>query len=301
MKFAAIDIGSNAVRFQVSKVNSFRGVDSIKKIEYVRFPLRLGEDVFSKGLITDQKIEKFQKLLHSFRILMDLYEVDEYLACATSAMREASNGKKLVKKIKNELGIKVQIISGQDEALMIKNALRSSMDKGFYIHIDVGGGSTEINIFLNQQKVESSSFRIGTVRSINEEYKREVWDAMRKWIEKKTNSKDHEIIAVGTGGNINKLAELSYKKPGKLISYKKIKSVRKYISKFSFDERVNFLQMNEDRADVILPASDIYLSVMQWSGAKNILVPNIGLKDGIIQYLYDKHISQLSFDFKLNL
>lgn len=301
MKFAAIDIGSNAVRFQVSKVNSFKGVDSFKKIEYVRFPLRLGEDVFSKGVITDRKFEKFEKLLHSFRILMDLYEVDEYLACATSAMREARNGKKISKKIKNDLGIKIQVISGQDEALMIKNALKSSMDKGYYVHIDVGGGSTELNIFLNQQKVESSSFRIGTVRSINEEYQSEVWEAMKKWVEKKTKYRGQEIVAVGTGGNINKLAELSYKKPGKLISYKKLKSVKKYISGFSFNERVNYLQMNEDRADVILPASEIYLSVMRWSGAKKILVPNIGLKDGIIQYLYDKHISQLTFDFPLNL
>ena len=228
---------------------------------------------------------------------MDLYEVDEYLACATSAMREAKNGKKVIKKIQNDLGLPIITITGNEEALLIKNALKSSMSSGHYLHIDVGGGSTELNLFTNQKKVESASFRVGTVRSIKEDYRKEVWDAMKKWVKKRSGKLNEEVISIGTGGNINKMAELAYSKPGKHLSIKNLKSVKNFIETHSFEERVNVLQMNEDRADVILPAAEIYLSVMQWSDSKNILIPNIGLKDGIIQYLYDKYKLQLALDF----
>ncbi|UII31595.1 phosphatase [Fulvivirga ulvae] len=298
MKLAAIDIGSNAIRLQVTNTIRTKGQLNFKKLEYVRFPLRLGQDVFNTGSISPSKKAKFKKLMKAFKLLIDLYEVDDYMACATSAMRESKNGMEIVKEIEEDVKLKIRVIDGKNEALLINNAISSFLDKKKnYLHIDVGGGSTELTIIKGGRKVESRSFKIGSVRRLEHNDSPIIWRNMKKWVSEKMVEYKDKITAVGTGGNINKIFELAQKSPGDKMSLTKVKEVQTFIRGLSMDDRINELQLNPDRADVIIPASEIYIAVMEWAGAKNIIVPDVGLKDGIMQHLYERNTNKQTIKF----
>lgn len=287
MKIAAIDIGSNAARLQISSVLYDGENTSFKKVEYVRFPLRLGHDVFSFGSITPESEARTTKLMECYRLLLELHEVEGYMACATSAMRESANGSEVVERIAKATGIKIQMIDGIKEAQLINNVVVNSLEDGQYLHIDVGGGSTELNLYFNRQKIATKSFKIGSVRLLEGKESKGAWQKMEKWIE--DNVDDLEpIMAVGTGGNISKLFNLVSKTADNTTSIAELKRMRDFIASFTQEERVHKLRLNADRADVIVPAADIYISVMKWSGATEIVVPDLGLKDGIIQLVYEK-------------
>ena len=290
MKLAAIDIGSNAIRLQVSKVLTSADQVIFKKLEYVRFPLRLGQDVFSEGSISDASQQRFVKLMRAYKLLIDLYEVNAFMAVATSAMREASNGQELVDAVAADSGIQIEVIDGQKEAEMINDAIYSYIGTGPSLHIDVGGGSTELNLYVKHEKIKSESFPIGSVRRLKHHDKPEIWQEMQDWVARHVIKEYKKVQAVGTGGNINKIYEIGSNRhrlgKTKKISIDQAREVIEYIKGFSIEERESALQLNPDRADVILPASDIYLSIMDWAGAKSITVPDVGLKDGIMQHLY---------------
>jgi exopolyphosphatase/guanosine-5'-triphosphate,3'-diphosphate pyrophosphatase len=287
VKIAAIDIGSNAARLQISSVLHDGGYTSFKKVEYVRFPLRLGHDVFSYGSLTPESEARTIKLMQCFKLLIELHEVEGYMACATSAMRESSNGSEVVARIAKETGIQIHIIDGSKEAELINNVVVQSLEDGQYLHIDVGGGSTELNLYFNRQKIISKSFKIGSVRLLEGKESKGAWQKMERWIEDNIDTME-PVTAVGTGGNISKLFNLVSKTSENATSLAELQRMRDYIASFSQEERVHKLRLNADRADVIVPASDIYISAMKWAGANEILVPDLGLKDGIIQLVYEK-------------
>ncbi|MBT1699916.1 phosphatase [Fulvivirgaceae bacterium PWU4] len=297
MKLAAIDIGSNAIRFQVSTVLDNSPTFLFKKLEYVRFPLRLGHDVFSTGKISAKSIEKFKKLMKAFKLLVELYEVTDYMFCATSAMRESENGPDLAEEVRNELGITINIIDGNREAELINRAISSFLTKKTYLHIDVGGGSTELNLYVDGKKIKTRSFKIGSVRVLEQTDSPAMWEDMERWVKENVKKEYGKVTAVGTGGNISKIFELAKQKPGKTLSIKKVKEIRQMIESYSLEQRIYQLQMNPDRADVIVPASDIYTKVMEWAHAASILVPEVGLKDGIMLYLYEKNTQQKKLEF----
>jgi exopolyphosphatase/guanosine-5'-triphosphate,3'-diphosphate pyrophosphatase len=297
LKLAAIDIGSNAIRFQISTVLDHSPQTLFKKLEYVRFPLRLGHDVFSSGRITDKSIAKFKKLMKAFRLLIELYEVDDYMFCATSAMRESENGADLVAAVREEIGIEIHIIDGNREAEFINRAITSYLSTKTYLHIDVGGGSTELNLYVGGKKIKTRSFKVGSVRVLEHTDSPVMWEDMEHWVKSNIKKSYGKVIAVGTGGNISKIFELALTRPGKTISIKKVKQIRDMIESYTIEERIYKLQMNPDRADVIIPASNIYLKVMEWAHASTILVPEVGLKDGIIFHLYEKNILQKKIEF----
>ena len=289
MKLAAIDIGSNAVRLQITKVLEYKEQVTFKKLEYVRFPLRLGHDVFTTGRITEYNKERFYKLLTAFKNLIDLYEVDAFFGCATSAMRESENGRSLIDHVREGLGLDIKIISGVEEAEMINKVIGLSLGNGNYLHVDVGGGSTELNIYERKQKILSRSFKLGSVRSLEHGDKPEVWNDMRQWIKINIANKYDDICAIGTGGNINKLFELSTDGKTKQMNLETLIATQQHLRSLSNNELLNKVQLNPDRADVIIPASEIYIEVMKTSGAKNIIVPDVGLKDGINFHMYESN------------
>lgn len=298
MKLAAIDIGSNAIRFQVSSILDNGKRILFKKLEYVRFPLRLGHDVFATGRISDRSIEKFKKLMHAYKLLIDLYEVDDHMFCATSAMRESENGATLANELKKELGINIEIIDGNREAELINKAIVSYLTDSTYIHIDVGGGSTELNIFTGGKKIKTRSFKVGSVRVLEHLDKPAMWDEMERWVKENVKSSYGKITAVGTGGNISKIFELAQLKPHRQMSLKKVREIKEMVESHSLEERIYKLQMNPDRADVIVPASNIYMQVMEWAKARYILVPEVGLKDGMLLDLFERNVKKVdSFAF----
>lgn len=297
MKLAAIDIGSNAIRFQVSSVLEHNNKIMFKKLEYVRFPLRLGHDVFSTNRISEASIAKFMKLMKAYQLLLELYEVDDYMFCATSAMRESENGAELARQVLEQYGITIHIIDGQLEAELINKAISSYLTDKTYLHIDVGGGSTELNLFTGGHKIKTQSFKIGSVRVLEHHDSPLMWADMEKWITDNMKKAYGPVTAVGTGGNISKIFELAQLKPGKTMSLQKVRNIKKKIEKHTMEERIYDLQMNPDRADVIVPASDIYIKVMEWAHSKNILVPEVGLKDGILLKLFEKNVSRKKIEF----
>lgn len=294
MKFAAIDIGSNAARLQISSVLENEGVISFKRIEYVRFALRLGHDVFSDGMISPESEVRIFKLMHAYKLLMDLHEVKDYAICATSAMREASNSSEIITRIHKILDMKIQLIDGSREAELINDVVVQSLHpKKNYLHIDVGGGSTELNIYRHREKLASKSFKIGSVRLLEGTEKEGDWEKMKNWISQQKELISGDIEAIGTGGNIAKLFNLS--KPSaeeKSMTFDALFEMAAYVGSFSFEDRVNKLRLNTDRADVIVPAASIYLTAMELGGCKTILVPDLGLKDGILQMLYDRYLNR---------
>lgn len=298
MKLAAIDIGSNAIRFQVSSVLDNSSLTLFKKLEYVRFPLRLGHDVFTAGRISPASFAKFKKLMKAYKLLLELYEVDDYLFCATSAMREAENGQELADAIHQELGITIHIIDGNREAELINRAIHTYLTEKTYLHIDVGGGSTELNLYTAGKKIKTRSFRIGSVRVLEHNDSPLMWQEMEQWIKHNVKKDYGRVTAVGTGGNISKIFELARLRPGKTMSLNRIRELRNMIANYSLDERIYKLQMNPDRADVIIPASDIYTRVMEWAHAASILVPDVGLKDGMMLQMFEKNKAQQRIEFR---
>jgi exopolyphosphatase / guanosine-5'-triphosphate,3'-diphosphate pyrophosphatase len=290
MKIAAIDIGSNAARLQISSVLEDDGKISFKKVEYIRFPLRLGLEVFNDGIISPEGEVRIHKMLHSFKLLMELHEVKEYQICATSAMREAKNAHEIIDRIHGILDMKIHVIEGAREAELINNVVVMALDPTKnYLHIDVGGGSTELNLYQNLEKTASRSFKIGSVRLLEGKDVSADWQKMERWIEDHIQPNSKPIIAVGTGGNINKLFNISVEKLSEnSMSFTELERIQKFVASYSLADRINKLRLNADRADVIVPASQIYLSAMQKSGATEIIVPDLGLKDGIIKMIYER-------------
>jgi exopolyphosphatase/guanosine-5'-triphosphate,3'-diphosphate pyrophosphatase len=297
LKLAAIDIGSNAIRFQISSVLENGPKVIFKKLEYVRFPLRLGHDVFATGKISAKSIEKFKKLMTAYKLLIELYEATDYMFCATSAMRESENGNALAEEIERELGISIEIIDGNREAEFINRAIQSYLSDNTYLHIDVGGGSTELNLYTGGKKIKTRSFKIGSVRVLENHDSPVMWEDMEKWVRDNVKKEFGKVTAVGTGGNISKMYELAKLKPHRSMSFKKMIEVRDMIESHSIEDRIYKLQMNPDRADVIIPASRIYMKVMEWAHAKYIFVPDVGLKDGMLLHLYDRNIQQHKIEF----
>ncbi len=290
MRYAAIDIGSNAVRLLIADIIENNGSVSFKKNTLVRVPLRLGDDAFLDKHLSEKKIADLIKTMQAFRNLIDVYKVTDYLAFATSAMREARNGPDIVQKIINEANIHIEIVQGQKEASIIYSGhIEQIMDKSKnYLYIDVGGGSTELSLFVAGELWASKSFNIGTIRMLDNQDKEETWNAMRDFI--RENTKQFKIISgIGTGGNINKLYKLANEINDAPLTFIKLKSLYTYLNSFSLKDRINVLGLNQDRADVIIPACEIYMTVMKTANIKNIFVPAVGLADGIIQTLIDKN------------
>ena len=293
MRYAAIDIGSNAIRLLIADIIENNGSISFKKNTLVRVPLRLGDDAFIQQHLSEKKAADLVKTMQAFRNLMDVYKVTDYMAFATSAMREAKNGMEVVQTIKDTASIDLEIINGQKEARIIySNHSEESIDKSKnYLYIDVGGGSTELSLFSNGKLLASHSFNIGTIRILDNQDKDETWQDMRDFV--RDNTKMFKSVSgIGTGGNINKLYKMSEEKNGAPLSFLKLRSLYNYLNSFSLKDRINVLGINQDRADVIIPACEIFLSVMKWANIKNIYVPSVGLVDGIIQLLIEKNLLQ---------
>jgi exopolyphosphatase / guanosine-5'-triphosphate,3'-diphosphate pyrophosphatase len=288
VKFAVVDIGSNAIRFQVSSVTEYQEEFVFKKIEYVRFPLRLGHDVFNNNMIGVESEAKFLKLMHAYKLLLELYEVDDYMICATSAMREARNADKIVRRVYDTLGLKIEVIEGEKEAEIISQAIVNHLDDRNFLHIDVGGGSTELNLYVDREKIATHSFKMGSVRKL-ENTKGTTWEEIGNWIDNKQKYIKGELIAVGTGGNINKVFEFVRVKEGNIITLSEIERTKRLLASYSPTEMKMELKLNDDRADVIIPATEIYTEVMRIAGAKKMLVPDVGLKDGMLKMLLEKH------------
>ncbi len=289
MKLAAVDIGSNAIRLQVTKVIEYQGQVKFKKLEYLRFPLRLGQDVFKLKYISEVNKAKFMQLMHAFKLLIDLYEVDSYMACATSAMRESANGAEIAADVNNLFGLKIEIIDGSQEADIINKAFGHKLDDKKYLHIDVGGGSTELILYHKKKQIASSSFKIGSVRRLGLHESPKIFEEMTAWILNHVRPDQGTITAIGTGGNINKVKDLAkIKKSAKFIKREKIEEIKQFVAGYTLEERINILELNPDRADVIIPATEIYIAVMKSAKAEKIMIPDVGLKDGIMQILFER-------------
>jgi len=293
-KYGAVDIGSNAIRLLVVTVIERKGKETIfKKTSLVRAPIRLGADVFLEGKISEKNVSRIVDAMMAFRLLMKIHNIKRFRACATSAMREASNGNEIAARIENETGLKINIIDGNDEAAIIASTDLKNLiqDDKVFLYVDVGGGSTELTIFAKGHMVASKSLKLGTVRLLNDRAEDGMWDEMKEWVKEETKDLK-EVSLIGSGGNINTIFKKSGKKLGKPLSYFYISSYYKKLKSLSFDERITELDMNPDRADVVVPATRIYLSAMKWSKAKNIYVPKIGLSDGIVRSLYNEKLAE---------
>ncbi len=287
-KFAAIDIGSNAMRLLIANVVEQEGKEpQFNKSSLVRVPIRLGQDAFTVGEISPENIDRMVDAMKAFNLLMKVHKVERYMAFATSAMREAYNAKEVVALIKKKADIKIEIIDGKKEAAIIASTDLHHLIKSdeTYLFVDVGGGSTEFTLFSDGKMITSRSFKAGTVRLLNNMVHDVVWDEIEKWI--KTNTADYdEVTLIGSGGNINKLFKMSGKQQEKPLSYIYINSQYAFLNSLTYEQRIAELGLNSDRADVIIHATRIYLNAMKWSGARQIYVPKIGLSDGIVKAMY---------------
>ncbi|MDP2216671.1 MAG: exopolyphosphatase [Methanolobus sp.] len=292
MRFAAIDIGSNAVRLLLSKVD-ITGVNPVfETVSLIRMPIRLGDDAFVHGRISDEKVGQLVKTMIAFRYLMDAYEPIDVMACATSAMREAQNSDDIVSRIKDESGIEISVISGRKEARIIYSnhieKIIANDTSSTYLHIDVGGGSTELILYDRSRVLAYRSFNIGAIRMIEGLVSKDEWNDMKKWVRSVTKEY-RPLSSVGSGGNIGKVFSLANAKEGTPLSYGDLKNVYDLLRAHSLEQRIIKLGLKPDRADIIVPASKIYLSVMKWGNVEKIHVPQLGLADGIIHVLYEKH------------
>ncbi|WP_353780039.1 exopolyphosphatase [Winogradskyella sp. 3972H.M.0a.05] len=294
-KYAAIDIGSNAVRLLISDVIEQGGQPpKFKKSSLVRVPIRLGADVFLNKKISAENEKRMIDTMTAFKLLMRSHNVFKYKACATSAMREADNGVAISNLIKEQTGIQIDIINGEVEAAIIAATdLHSFIDENkTYLYVDVGGGSTEFTVIHLGKEIASKSAKIGTVRLLNDMVEEKTWNKLKDWIEKHTSKYD-KIELIGSGGNINKIFKISGKAFGEPLTYFYLSAFYKMLQRHSYEERIVELNLKQDRADVIIPATRIYLSAMKWSNAKHIYVPKIGLSDGIIKSIYQETIPSL--------
>lgn len=293
-KYAAIDIGSNAIRLLISNVIIDNDKEpQFKKSSLVRVPIRLGADAFVTGLISEENIERMTDAMKAFNLLMNVHGVEKYKACATSAMREATNGQEVVQIILEKTGIEIDVIDGKKEAAIIFSTDLSELIESdqSYLYVDVGGGSTEFTIFSKGRIINSKSFKMGTVRLMNnsKSENKVIFKEVQHWIEENTKN-IKKISLIGSGGNINKIFKMSGRTIGKPISYIYLNAQYQFLKKMSYKDRISELSLNPDRADVIIPATKIYLSAMKWSGARKVFVPKIGLSDGIIKSLYYKKL-----------
>jgi exopolyphosphatase/guanosine-5'-triphosphate,3'-diphosphate pyrophosphatase len=287
-KYAAIDIGSNAMRLLITNIVEQQHKETqFNKSALIRVPIRLGQDAFTVGEISEENIYRMVDAMKAFKLLMKVYKVEKYKACATSAMREAFNAKEVVSIIKEQCDVDIDIIDGKIEATIIASSDLHNFLKTdkTYLYVDVGGGSTEFSLFTDGKMIASKSFKIGTVRMLNNMVSDIVWDEIEKWIKIKTEEFE-EVILIGSGGNINKLFKLSGKLQDKPLSYLYLNSQYQYLNSLSYEQRIAELAMNTDRADVIIPATKVYLNAMKWSKARQLFVPKIGLADGIVKAMY---------------
>ncbi|KZS42227.1 exopolyphosphatase [Aquimarina aggregata] len=292
-KYGAIDIGSNAVRLLISSIHEEEGQTTrFKKTSLVRVPIRLGADVFKSNKVSEANIARMIDAMQAYQLLMKTHNVISYKACATSAMREAENGKELVALIKEKTGIQIDIIDGKDEAAIIAMTdLHELINRNeTYLYVDVGGGSTEFTLYHNGKSITSRSFKLGTVRLLNGLVSENVWNEVESWIHEHTSNYSR-ISLIGSGGNINNIFKNSGKSNGKPLSFLYLSSYYKLLNSLTYEERIWQLNLNQDRADVIVPATRIYLSAMKWSRAREIYVPKIGLSDGIIKSLYNDKLN----------
>lgn len=289
-QFAAIDIGSNAVRLLVSNVFENGPKVTYKKQSLVRVPIRLGADAFLNKKFPEQKIEDFVHAMHAFKHLLEVYKPNKYRALATSAFREAENGIDVVNRVFEETGIRIEIITGKEEAEVVyANGLRDNMDQDkSYLYMDVGGGSTELTLFNNHEAVAAKSFNVGSIRLLMNAVSNETWDEMKTWVKDVSSKVNGEIALIGSGGNINKYCKLLQKAYGEELSFEEIDSLYGKLKTMSTEDRIEQLYLNPDRADVIVPAGKIFTSVMRWSGAQKAFVPKIGVSDGVIKMLFSQ-------------
>ncbi|HEY9184531.1 MAG TPA: exopolyphosphatase [Salegentibacter sp.] len=286
--YAAIDIGSNAVRLLVSTITEKEGKEtSFRKTSLVRVPIRLGGDVFVTQKISDSNINRMEDTMQAFNLLMKSHGVEKYKAFATSAMREARNGKEVVEKIKERSGLEIEIIDGNHEAAIIAatdlhNLIQNNKN---YLYVDVGGGSTEYTLYSNGKSITAKSFKVGTVRLLKDLVEHQTWNEMENWV-KEITANYNDIDLIGSGGNINNIFKTSGKKEGKPLSLSYLKKYNDLLNSYTYEERITELELKNDRADVIIPAARIYLNAMKWARANQIYVPKIGLADGIIKSLY---------------
>ena len=288
-KYAAIDIGSNAVRILVTNVVSYKKKKVFLKNALVRVPIRLGQDSFTSGKISDKNIKRMIKSMQAFKLLMQVHEVKDYLAFATSALRDAKNGSYLVEKVFKKSGIKIEIIDGKKEAKIISNTnVFDTINKEkTFLYVDIGGGSTEFSVLINGKRNESKSFKIGTVRMLNSKVEQVTLDEAEAWVRR--NTLVHERISLlGTGGNINKLHKIANISDNDPLSYSTLNALYNQLDALTYEERIVKLGLNPDRSDVILPAAKLFIKFLNWSGAKNIYVPKSGLSDGMIRELYKR-------------
>ncbi len=291
-KYAAIDIGSNAMRLLITNVVEQEGKETqFNKSALFRVPIRLGQDAFTVGEITEENIDRMIDAMKAFKLLMKVYKVERYMACATSAMREAYNGKEVTEIIKKKAEIKIEIIDGKKEAAIIAASDLNHFIKtdATYLYVDVGGGSTEFSLFSEGKMIASKSFKNGTVRLLNNMVNEVVWVEIEKWIKSHTEDYDN-ITLIGSGGNINKIFKLSGKMQDKPLSYIYLNTQYQYLNSLTYEQRIAELALNTDRADVIIHALRIYLNAMKWSKANKIYVPKIGLSDGIVKAMYYEKI-----------
>lgn len=289
-KFAAIDIGSNAVRLLISTITEQKGKDPIfKKTSLVRVPIRLGADVFMTKLISEENQVRMVDTMQAFKLLMKSHKIEKYRACATSAMREANNGEEVAKIITEKTGVEISIIGGEDEAAIIAATdLHSYIQSDqSYLYVDVGGGSTEFTLYSAGKTIASRSFKLGTVRLLENKVEDGLWEEVETWIKQETKAYP-KIDLLGSGGNINNIFKSSGKPVGKPLSFFYLSSYYQLLNSLTYEERITELNLNADRADVIIPATKIYLSAMKWTKARRIFVPKIGLADGIIKSLYQE-------------
>ena len=287
LRFAAIDVGSNAMRLFFCRVLENGHEPTFIKESMIRMPLRLGHDAFTENIISDETCNKFVNTMHGFNSLIQAYDPISFKACATEAMRQATNGLDLVTRVKEETGINLNIITGKEEANIIISTHidRYLQTDQHFLYVDVGGGSTELTIIKNKKTLFSKSFSIGSVRLLEGQVTEDDWRMMKEWIVDKTSTVTN-IKSIGSGGNINKILTLLEKSKGKSVTVQEIKSIIKKIKPFSIYDRIVKLELRPDRADVIVHAGKIYSKCMKWSGANNMIVPQVGLADGIISQLY---------------
>ena len=292
-KYAAIDIGSNGVRLLITNIILKKNAPAtFKKNNMIRVPIRLGLDVFQCGKISEENINLLVDTLKAFGLLMKIYEVEKYIVCATSALRCAENKMPILKTIQKQTSMEIQLIDGKKEAEIIASMDISKNIEGHknYLYVDVGGGSTEYSIFKKNEKIASESFKIGTVRLLKNKIDKNIWEQMKLWIKKYTKNTKN-IILVGSGGNINKIFKISGRQTGKPLSFEYMNTQYKNLKNMNYQQRICELGLNEDRADVIIPAMKIYVSSMKWSHAQKIYVPKIGLADGMIKFLLKQNFT----------
>ena len=291
-KFGAIDIGSNAMRLLISNVVDNGERVDFNKVSLIRLPIRLGQEAFTDKKLQPEILQKFIDGMKAFKTIMDIYDIEDYMAVATSAMREVENSSEVVELVKKESGIAIQIIDGKIEADIIFNAHFKNpnyLDSN-YVYVDVGGGSTEITILSGQKILASKSFKVGTVRMLNNMVSEELWASMKSWVKKETKNLEH-VEMIGSGGSVNKIYKILKMEYPKPILYHEFKGIKQTLERMTFDERMSYFKLNQDRADVIVPASKVYYSVMKWADISILHVPKIGLSDGIVQMLYKKSLT----------